>query len=133
MSWEKIIEWGESGAAQLWSFIVVALIVYALGLWSKTVAAKLKWKGTEENPSWFDIWLRAAPFLVGGFLGIIPWPCLHAIENIGEGSFSVPEAAARIGWFILAGAYCGQVYELVTFFFFAAKQKLIAKRESEAP
>lgn len=126
MDWDKIIEWGIVGLSQLWSFVTVAFLVYALGVLSKAIATKKGWRGTEENPSWFDIWMRFAPFPAGFAIGLIPFPCLHAIEQIGDGAWNPPEVAARAGWFMLAGAVCGQVYELATYAVAVVKRRLAA-------
>lgn len=127
MDWDKIVVWAGEGLAQLWSFVVVALLVYAFGAMMKMIGTKKRWRGTEEDPSWFDIWMRVMPFQAGAMIGVIPFPCLNVIERIGDGHWNPPEVAARVGWFMLSGALCGQVYELGQFAFAALKKKIALK------
>lgn len=123
MDWEKYLDLGQQAVSQLWSGVAVALLVYQAGLVSKAAAQRLGWRGTSDHPSWYDITLRVHPFLGGVLLGVIPFPTLTAIETIGDGSWTPPEVAARVGWFMLWGGWCGQVYETLRFGWWALRRR----------
>lgn len=98
-------DWLPHVIAQGWSFVAVALLVYQIGVASKGVAKRLGWRGPG---SWYDLTLRLHPLAGGALFGLIPFPTLDVIDSI-EGTAA--RVAARCGWFMLAGALCGQVYE----------------------
>lgn len=102
-------EWLPGVVAQGWSFVAVALLVYQLGVASKAIAKRFGWRGPG---SWYDLTLRLHPLAAGALFGLIPLPVIEPIETI-EGTAA--KVAARCGWFLLAGAVCGQVYEAVKF------------------
>jgi hypothetical protein len=113
-------DWIWDAVRQLWSFIAVSLLVYQGGLASKTLAARLGWRAAAgEKPKAWDIWMRIGPLFIGGLFGFLPLPTLDAIDGLTEPSELV---IARIGWFMLAGALCGQVYEAARFALTWAKQ-----------
>jgi hypothetical protein len=133
-------------AAQLWSFVAVALAVNALGSVSKRIADKMGWRqyrrsdvaklvaaarassiteqGSGDIPlpadaSWYDVTVRVHPLVIGALFGLLPLPTLTAIEEIAQNPDAGRSAllAARCAWFCLAGALSGQVYEAVKFAF----------------
>jgi len=103
--------------AQYWSFVAVAFVVYLLGESSKRLAVWIKVrpatvKPTSETPPepdtlvahLYDVSLPIQPLVVGAFFGFVPLP---VPQWVGADIF------AHCGWFLLAGALCGQVYEAV--------------------
>jgi hypothetical protein len=102
-------DWLPHVVEQGWSFVAVALLVYQIGVASKAIATRFGWRGPG---SWYDLTLRLHPLAGGALFGLIPLPTLDAIDSI-EGTAA--RIAARCGWFLLAGAVCGQVYESVKF------------------
>lgn len=100
---------------QFWSWIVVAVLVYVGGVVSKMVAAKKGWRAPADakdtEKTWYDATLPAHPLLAGALLGLFPWPTLHVINEMAGGAG--PQLVARVGWFCLAGAFCGKVYETI--------------------
>lgn len=98
---------------QLWTFVAVSLLVYQGGLASKALATRFDLRAaTGQKPTAWDIWMRLAPLVVGALFGFLPLPTLDAIDAI-----TVPTTLVlcRCGWFMLAGALCGQVYEAIRF------------------
>ena len=113
-------EWIWDVLRQMWSFVAVSLLVYQGGLASKTLASRFGWRAKEgEKPKAWDIWMRVGPLFVGGLFGFLPLPTLDAIDSMTDPGEVV---IARIGWFVLAGALCGQVYEAARFALTWAKQ-----------
>lgn len=106
-----------SAIEQLWSFVAVALVIYSLGTVSKRIARARGW---HRAGSWYDLTLRAHPLLAGMAFGLIPLPSLHVIDALQGFQLIV----ARCGWFTLAGAVCGQVYELVKYAFGWARGRM---------
>ncbi len=100
-------EFALSALRQLWTFIVVALLVYQLGVTSKGIAAEKGWRGPHRI---YDLTLRMHPLLSFVF-GFLPLPTLDAIDALTGAELIV----ARCAWFMLAGALCGQVYEIIKF------------------
>ena len=124
MDWDKYAGIAWQGFLQTWSGLAVALLVYQLGLSSKALATRQLWRGTPDHPSWYDITLRLHPFVGGMLLGLIPFPTLRTIEDIGVGSWNPAEVIARVGWFMLWGGSCGQVYETISFGWWAIRRKI---------
>jgi hypothetical protein len=106
-------QWAWDALRQLWTFVVVALVVYQGGLVSKSLATRAGWRAKDgDPPTWFDLSMRFMPLLVGGLFGLLPLPTLDAIDQIAEPGTRV---LTRVAWFTLAGALCGQVYEASRF------------------
>lgn len=116
MDWDHIGEICLACFTQGWSFISVALFVYFAGQSAKNLAQRKGWRAAhEDEASWFDATLPMQPLLVGALLMQIPFPIWSAIDGLGKDpSGGVwTEAAARAAYGALAGALCGQIFEII--------------------
>lgn len=94
--------------AQIWSSLVVAIVVYLGGVSAKRVVQIWVPKNTPEaqQPRWYRLWeatLDWHPVAVGGLLGLVPWPVPQFILHWW----------VRVLWFMGIGAVCGQIYRAV--------------------
>jgi len=97
--------------AQYWSFVVVAVFVYLLGESGKRLAFWMKLRTPTGVPTpdtflahVYDVSLPVQPLIAGALFGFVPLP---VPAWVGE------DLVAHCGWFLLAGALCGQVYEAI--------------------
>jgi hypothetical protein len=97
-----------SALEQLWSWFAVSLCIYWMGAVSKRVA---KARGWHKADGWYDLTLRAHPLIAGIVFGFVPLPTLNAIDALP----TVELVCSRCAWFMLAGALCGQTYEMGKF------------------
>jgi hypothetical protein len=93
---------------QIWSSIVVGVIVYLGGVSAKRVVHIWVPRDTPEprQPTWFRLWAATLdwhPVAVGGLLGLVPWPSPDFLHHWW----------VRVLWFAGVGAVCGQIYRAV--------------------
>ena len=94
--------------SELWSTLAVAVAIYLGGVSAKKVVRVYVPVTTPERlqPMWFRLWFATIdwhPVLVGGLLGVVPWP---VPDFIGHWWF-------RMLWFAGVGGLCGQLYRAV--------------------
>lgn len=126
MDWEHVGVVAVAVLTQGWSFVAVSLAVYSLGQSAKNLAERKGWRAThEDEASWFDATLPIQPIMVGALLMQIPFPVWQAIDGLDKdpASGTLVEAAARLAYGALAGALCGQIFEVIqTLLRFARKR-----------
>lgn len=137
MDWDHIGTIVLAVFTQGWSFLAVALTVYMLGQSAKNLAERKGWRAAhEDEASWFDATLPIQPLLVGSLLMQLPFPVWAAIDGLGKdpngGVWT--EAAARLAYGALAGALCGQIFEIIqTLIRFGKKRLGIAEDGRKTP
>lgn len=120
MDWEHIVTVALSiltpVLTQGWSFLAVALSVYYFGQSAKNLAERKGWRAMHaDEASWFDATLPMQPIMVGALLMQIPFPVWAAIDGLDKDPTAgvFVEAAARLAYGALAGALCGQIFEVI--------------------
>ena len=92
--------------AQIWSTIVVGLIVYLGGVSAKRLTKIWVPASIPEarQPMWFRLWHATIdwhPVFVAGLVGLVPWPVPEFIRHWW----------VRVLWFMGVGAVSGQLYK----------------------